>query len=207
LQALLQIKTEKEDVMRWDKIIVTVLAAGVVALWGSYAHAEEFSARLSGFNEIGGVGAGETGAILTDATGTLHLTLDKNSSTIAYTLTYTGPFSSAVQQAHIHFGKLHVAGGIIVWLCQTAAKPSPTAGTPTCPTPSPSATVTGVLTATSVIAVAAQNVTAGDFDAIEDALTSNTAYVNIHTATFGAGEIRGQIRASEEEKKDKDHHD
>lgn len=193
--------------MRWHKLIETVFAVAVVALWGSYAHAEEFSARLSGFNEIGGLGAGETGAILTDATGTLHLDLDKKSGSIAYTLTYTGPFSSAVQQAHIHFGKLHVAGGIIAWLCQSAAKPSPTPGTPFCPTPMPSATVTGVLTAANVIAATGQNVTAGDFDALEDALTSNTAYVNIHTATFGAGEIRGQIRADKEKKKDSNKED
>jgi len=191
--------------MRWYKLSEFVLFVAVVTLWGSYAQAQRFSARLSGFNEIGGVGAGETGAILTDATGTLQLDLDKKTSSISYTLTYTGPFSSQVQQAHIHFGKLHVAGGIIVWLCQTTAKPSPTAGTPTCPIPMPSATVTGVLTAANVIAVAAQNVTAGDFDAIEDALTSNTAYVNIHTATFGAGEIRGQIKANEGHDEHHDH--
>jgi len=191
--------------MRWYKLSKFVLFVAVVTLWGSYAQAQRFSARLSGFNEIGGVGAGETGAILTDATGTLQLDLDKKTSSISYTLTYTGPFSSDVQQAHIHFGKLHVAGGIIVWLCQTTAKPSPTAGTPTCPIPMPSATVTGVLTAANVIAVVAQNVTAGDFDAIEDALTSNTAYVNIHTATFGAGEIRGQIKANEGHDEHHDH--
>ena len=34
----------------------------------------------------------------------------------------------------------------------------------------------------------------GDFDALTDALTSNTAYGNIHTVNFPAGEIRGQIR-------------
>jgi hypothetical protein len=37
-------------------------------------------------------------------------------------------------------------------------------------------------------------VTAGDFDAVTDALNSNTAYANVHTAKFPAGEIRGQVR-------------
>jgi len=192
--------------MRWYKLSEFVLFVAVVTLWGSYAQAQRFSARLSGFDEIGGVGAGETGAILTDATGTLQLDLDKKTSSISYTLTYTGPFSSQVQQAHIHFGKLRVAGGIIVWLCQTTAKPSPTPNlTPSCLTPAPSATVTGTLTAANVIGPTAQNVTVGDFDALEDALTSNTAYVNIHTATFGAGEIRGQIKANEGHDENQDH--
>jgi CHRD domain len=54
--------------------------------------------------------------------------------------------------------------------------------------------VTGTLTAASVIGPAAQNVTAGDFDAVTDALNSNTAYANVHTAKFPSGEIRGQVR-------------
>ena len=37
----------------------------------------------------------------------------------------------------------------------------------------------------------------GDFDAVEDALTSNTAYVNVHTTNLPAGEIRGQIHRGE----------
>jgi hypothetical protein len=36
-------------------------------------------------------------------------------------------------------------------------------------------------------------VTVGDFAAVVAALTSVTAYANIHTKAFPAGEIRGQI--------------
>jgi hypothetical protein len=43
-------------------------------------------------------------------------------------------------------------------------------------------------------------VTVGDFNAIVAALTSNTAYANIHTTAFPAGEIRGQIH-----REDRDH--
>jgi hypothetical protein len=164
---------------------------------------------LLGFNEIGSIPSGATyaqsytGAVLTDATGTLHLDLDKKTSTIAYTLTYTGPFTSDVQQAHIHFGKSRDSGGIVVWLCQTTAKPAPAsvaAITPFCTTtPSPTATVTGTIMAANVLALAGQNVPAGVFDAIADALTSNTAYVNIHTLNFPGGEIRGQIHSEEED--------
>jgi CHRD domain-containing protein len=189
------------------KLFGAALAASVVVFSASYACAEQFKARLLGFNEIGSIPSGATyaqsytGAVLTDATGTLQLDLDKK--TIAYTLTYTGPFTSNVQQAHIHFGKSRDSGGIVVWLCQTTAKPAPAsvaAITPFCTTtPSPTATVTGTIIAASVLALAGQNVTAGMFDAIANAITSNTAYVNIHTMNFPGGEIRGQIHSEEED--------
>jgi len=181
--------------MRRHKLIEAAVAAGFVALWGGVAHADEYSARLSGFNETGGLNA-ESGAILTNGTGTLQLDLDNKSQTATYTLTFSD-LSSAVTQAHIHFAKVHVPGGIFIWLCQTAAKPSPTAGTPFCPTAG--GTVTGTITGASVIAVPTQNVTAGDFDALTDALSSNTAYTNVHTVNFPGGEIRGQVRKSEKD--------
>jgi len=185
------------------KMIATV-AVGVVALWGGVAHAdgggantEEFSARLNGFNVTGGLptmanpGA-ETGAILTEGTGTVQLDLGKNSAT--YSLTYSG-LTSPVLQAHIHFGKVHTPGGIMVFFCTNLGNGP--AGTPTCP--ASGGTVTGTWTASSVVAIAGQNVTAGDFDALTDALTSNTAYANVHTMNFKAGEIRGQVRKSEKD--------
>ena len=204
--------------MRRYDITATAFAAAV-AFSASYACAQEFTAHLTGFNEIGSIPTtvtvtalgtaaptSYTGAVLTDATGTLHLDLDKKTGTIAYMLTYTGPFTSDVQQAHIHFGKSRDSGGIVVWLCQTTAKPAPaqvSAITPTCTTiPSSTATVTGTITLDNVLAVPGQNVTAKDFDAITDAITSHTAYANIHTATFPGGEIRGQVHAVE---KDHDH--
>ena len=203
--------------MRRYDITATAFAAAV-AFSASSACAQEFTAHLTGFNEIGSIPTtvtvtvlgtpaptSYTGAVLTDATGTLHLDLDKKTGTIAYTLTYTGPFTSDVQQAHIHFGKSRDSGGIVVWLCQTTAKPAPaqvSAITPTCTTPSPTATVTGTITLDNVLAVPGQNVTANDFDAITDAITSHTAYVNIHTANFPGGEIRGQVRSKEEEEKE-----
>ncbi len=174
------------------KLIKTVLAVGVVVLWGGYVHADDFSANLSGFEEVGPLGAMETGAILSGATGTLRLHLDKKSETITYTLTYSQGLSAPVTQAHIHFGKVHVAGGIMAFLCTNLAN-GPT-GTPLCPTPS--GTVSGVLDANSVIGPTAQNVTARDFDALVAALTSDTAYVNVHTTKFPAGEIRGQIKGN-----------
>ena len=165
-----------------------IVIVAMLGLWVAAASAEEFSATFSGFQEVGGVGAGQTGAIFSSGTATLHLNLDKQSSSITYTLTYSD-LSANVTQAHIHFGKRHVGGGIVAFLCTNLGNGP--AGTPACPVPN--GTVTGTITASSIVAVAAQNVTAGDFDALEAMLESNTAYGNVHTVKFPVGEIRGQI--------------
>src|SRR5437870_11437719 len=183
--------------MRLNKLTKGILAAAVVAFSASYAYAEEFFARLNGFQELGAQN-NETGAILSGATGTLNLKLDKNSGTATFTLTYsnvgtTPPKTGTVTQAHIHFGKVHSAGGVMVFFCTNLGNGP--AGTQSCP--ANSGTVTGTFTAASVVAIAGQNVNAGDFDALVDALDSNTAYANIHTTALPAGEIRGQIRGDE----------
>jgi hypothetical protein len=174
---------------RYLLAIVSVSALILVSF--APANAQPFSSKLSGFNEIGALNA-LTGAILTEGQGTLTANLDTAAQTLTYTLTYSG-LSANVTQAHFHFAKEHVAGGIFVFLCTNLGNGP--ASTPACPPAG--GTVSGTLTAASVLAVPTQNITAGDFDALEDALTSNTAYVNVHTVKFPAGEIRGQITQSE----------
>jgi hypothetical protein len=155
------------------------------------AAAQEFKAQLNGFNEIGGL-TGPTGAILTNGTGTFALHFDKNSAT--YSLTYSG-LTTNVTQAHIHFGKVHVAGGIFVFLCTNLGNGP--AGTPACPPTG--GTVTGTITAASILAVPGQNIPAGNFDVLVSALGFNTAYANVHTTQFPAGEIRGQVKHAADE--------
>lgn len=169
----------------------TMLAVAACALAFSAAHAraEQFSAKFSGFQEIGALGAGETGAILSNGRGSLDLKLDRHAQTLDFTLTYSG-LSADITQSHIHFGKVHVAGGIMVFFCSNLANGP--AGTQPCPPAG--GTVSGTITAANVVGPATQNVTPGDFDALARALESNTAYGNIHTTKFPAGEIRGQIR-------------
>jgi len=193
--------------MRRQRLIEAAVMAGFIALWGGVAHAdgsgansEEFSARVSGFQELGTINA-QTGAILSAGSGTVNLKLDRTAGTIDYTLTYsdvgtTAPLTGTVTQAHIHFGKARDSGGILVYFCTNLSFTGHTGPTPpTCP--STSGTVAGTWTAANVQAVATQNVKAGDFDALVEALTSNTAYANIHTTALGAGEIRGQVRKGE----------
>jgi hypothetical protein len=160
---------------------------------------DHFSTTLSGFEEVGGVGAGQTGAVLSAGTGTLDLQLDRNAQVLNFTLEYSG-LGSNVTQAHIHFGKRHVGGGIMVFFCSNLANPP--AGTQPCP--ANGGTVTGTITAASVIGPAAQGVTAGNFDAVVEALDNDTAYGNIHTTNFPAGEIRGQVRHRDRGRHDRD---
>ena len=179
-------KAQWEDIMHCIKLACTSLAAFM--LLGAHAEAAEFSAHFSGFQEVGGVGAGQTGAIFSQGKGTLELDLNKNANALVFKLTYSG-LGSGVTQAHVHFGKVHVAGGIIAFFCSNLGNgPS---GTPACPQ---AGTVTGTITSGMVIGPTPQGIAPGNFDALVAALTSNTAYGNIHTVNFPAGEIRGQIR-------------
>jgi len=174
--------------MNFQKFSFAVLAAAAFALPAASANADEFATTFSGFNEVGALGAGETGAILSAGTASLKLDLDRTNQTVKFTLTFSG-LSSAVTQSHIHFGKVHTAGGVMVFFCSNLA----TAPAGVQPCPAGGGTVTGTITAANVLALAGQNVTAGDFTALVDALDSNTAYANIHTTNFPAGEIRGEI--------------
>ena len=168
------------------------LAASLFVATAGLARAEEFTAKLAGFNEVGGLGAGETGAIMSAGTATVKLDLDRTAQTLTYTLTYSG-LSANILQSHIHFGKVHTAGGIIVFFCSNLGNGP--AGTPACPLPA--GTVSGTLSPASVVGPTAQAITAGDWAGLVAALSSNTAYANIHTANFPAGEVRGQVVRAE----------
>ncbi len=171
--------------MGGNRLVSATFGTAALMLVGAPADASEFSAKLSGFAEV-------PAAILSNGRGTVSLVLDKRAGTLTYNLTYSG-LGSPVTQAHIHFGKIHVAGGIIVFFCSNL--PGPPAGTPACP--ASGGTVTGTITAASVVGLLAQNIPPGSFAGLVAALTSDTAYANVHTVGFPPGEIRGQIRHGE----------
>ena len=202
--------------MRGLGLIGPTLGIAALAATGGGAVADEFSGRLDGFQEIGAL-AGPTGAVLSNGTGTVELSLDRKSNTITYKLTYsdvgkTPPQPGTVSQAHIHFGKKHVAGQVMVFFCTNLTPPAGVPKPPSCPLNS--GTVTGTFIGANVLQQLSQNIGGGDFDALVDALTSNTAYANIHTVplqgatntAFPAGEIRGQIHKGDLDEKH-DHHD
>jgi hypothetical protein len=150
--------------MRFRSISSAALTTAAFLLMGTHGNANDgsqYGASFSGFEEIGGLGAGETGAIFSQGQGSLSLKVDKGNRLINFQLTYSG-LSSNITVSHIHFGKERVAGGVMVFFCSNLPAPPP--GTQVCPVPS--GTVTGTIVPANVIGPTPQNVTAGDFDAL-----------------------------------------
>jgi CHRD domain len=178
-----------EGVMRYQMFASAAFATAAFMLQSTDAKAEDYFATFSGFEEIGALN-NETGAIFSPGQGTLALSLNTTAGTLNFTLSYSSlSIGGTVTQSHIHFGKEHVPGGVMVFFCSNLS--SAPMGTQACPTLG--GTVSGTITGSNVLALAGQHVSAGDFGALVAALQSNTAYGNIHTTLFPSGEIRGQI--------------
>jgi CHRD domain len=174
--------------MRFKMPASIILMAAPLMLLGTCANATDFSAKLVGFEELP--------AVFSKGTGTLDLDLDRKARTITFKLTFSG-LSAPVTQSHIHFGKEHVAGAVTVFFC-TNLNNGP-AGVQPCP--AGGGTVTGTITGGNVLAIPAQAMPAGDFDALVTLLVTDTAYANVHTTNFPAGEIRGQIHFGDEDRR------
>ena len=172
--------------MRCKLLASAALLAAPFILFGTRVNAEEFTARMVGFQEVA--------AIFSRGQGMLQLDLDKKARTITFKETFSG-LSSPVTQSHIHFGKIHVVGGITVFFCTNLNNGPP--GTQTCP--AGGGTVSGTIMAGNVLPIAAQGMPAGDFDALVELIETQSAYANVHTNNFPAGEIRGQIRRAEKD--------
>jgi hypothetical protein len=130
----------------------------------------------------------EVPAVSTTGKGQLRLFVYPEQTTISYELSYSGLQADATQ-AHIHFGQPAVNGGISVFLC-TNLNNGP-AGTQACPLRS--GTISGTITAASVLGPDAQGIAPGEIDALVDALRQQLTYVNVHSTRWLGGEIRGQI--------------
>lgn len=172
------------------KTVGTVLTLAIVGVAVGTATAndrrkreEVVVAALAGHNEV-------PSSLSTPARGLFRAEIDEDAGTITYRLSYEGFTAPAtVTQAHIHFGERHLVGGISVFLCTNLGNGP--AGTPACP--AESGTVTGTLTAASVIGPAAQGIGVGEFAEVLRAIRVGAAYANVHSSQFPAGEIRGQI--------------
>jgi len=169
------------------------LAAGVAVLGmagvGTAAVAHDrsrFDASLSGFEELP--------TLSTQGGGYFKASLNRGQDELHYELSYRGPFDAnpaggTVTQAHIHLGARAFSGGVSAFLCSNLGNGP--AGTPACPPLN--GTVTGVIKAAQVVGPVNQGILAGEFAELVRAMRAGATYANVHTSTFGPGEIRGQI--------------
>src|SRR5207245_11241066 len=154
---------------------VAAVTANLLAASAAYSQTERFSASLGGENEVP--------PINTAGTGAFEMTIQQG--TITFSLTFSG-LSSPLSVAHLHFAPSKVAGGVMIFLCGGG-------GQPACPAAT-EGTITGTITAANVTGPTAQGIAAGDLDSALAAVRNDLAYANMHTANFGSGEIRGQVR-------------
>jgi hypothetical protein len=156
--------------------LLIILAVPLPGLAG-----ERLKAHLTGYEEV-------PLPFSTPGSGEFSAKVSEDETSIDYELTYSGLVN--VLQAHIHFGERWVAGGISAFLCSNLGNGP--AGTPLCP--ANEGTVTGTITASSVVGPAGQGIAPGDFAALLAAIRAGVTYANVHTAAHPGGEIRGQIR-------------
>jgi len=191
---------------------ITIAATAVFAIAGTaIGFTSEGSRR---FREIL-TGLKEAPAVVsTTATGTFRADINGDETEIKYTLTFKD-LEGDVRQAHIHIGLPQNSGGIVLWLCDSEANPSPLASTPACNVNDPgdlrNGTVSGTLTEADVQSLTANGIagptatTAGEFAEVIALVRAGKTYVNVHSAKFGAGEVRSQLDNRGNDFNDHDH--
>jgi hypothetical protein len=156
------------------------LAAGVLATVAACSDADggtsapalptSFTATLNGANE-------KPTAATTPAVGTA--TVSVNGGTVTYTVTMSS-LTGAPRLSHIHGpGDATVAAGVLVNF------PSITTVTTN------AGTISGTFTAADIVGQGGQPPMS--LDSLVSLMRTGKTYVNVHTAQYGGGEIRGQL--------------
>jgi hypothetical protein len=157
------------------RIIIAVAAVATIATFSACGSdtqtavtpSVKYVSTLSGANEVG------TPTRVTSATGTATYTLTGN--ILTYTVTVNG-LTAPATASHIHSAPAGVNGNVIVPYVTAAVA---------------SGTVTsGTLDLSQPIFNGATSITG---DSLRTLLNNGGAYTNVHTSTYTAGEIRGQI--------------
>ena len=168
--------------------LIALSAVAVLPVHADATHGDKLDADLTGFNEVP--------TLSTPAKADLDARISKDETQIDYTLTYNN-FPTMVTQSHIHLGKRAVNGGVSVFLCSNLNNGP--AGTPACPNNAGadgtfSGTVSGTLTAASVVGPTAQGIAPGEFAELVAAIRADATYANVHSTQFPGGEVRAQVR-------------
>ena len=154
---------------------ITALAVSLLAVPAAYSQTERFSASLIGANEVPPI----------NTAGRADFNMTIQPSGITFSLNFSD-LSSPLAVAHLHFGVPNVTGGVMIFLCGGGNQPA-------CPATT-SGTITGTITAANVTGPVTQGVAVGDLETALRIVRDGLSYANMHTANFGSGEIRDQVR-------------
>jgi hypothetical protein len=154
--------------------LVAAMAAIAVPAVGSPAAPPVSVAHLSGGEEVPPAD--------TRATGQAIFKLSRDGTSLEYRLIAAN--IENLSMAHIHLGPAGVNGPVVVWLYPDAPPPQPIEGRFS------GVLATGTITADDLVGPLA-GMTLDDL--LAEMAAGNT-YVNVHTAQYPGGEIRGQIR-------------
>ncbi len=169
---------------RWMGASVALCTLVVVVLSGSASAdndqhgapsitASAFDAVLTAANEVP--------PTTSTGLGLASLMLSADGNTLSYTVELTGA-TSTVSAAHIHLGQPGQNGEVVVNLCGAGSAPACVQEGVIAVGAVPAANLVGSLSGHAL----------GD---LISALRSGGAYVNVHTANFPNGELRGQVTA------------
>lgn len=130
-------------------------------------------------------GDAETPPVATDATGSAHVMISDDGSSISFEVTFDDlSGDGTATMAHIHYGPDQSAPGpVMIWLTEVGV-----------PDGSFASPISGTATEAQFMAVdgGPQN-----FAEAVQAIRDGDTYVNIHTAAYPGGEIRGQLTGDE----------
>src|SRR5262249_18736680 len=132
--------------------VLTVLGVSLLMITTAYAQSD-FKAKLQGFQEAP--------AVVSAGSGTAHITISDDGTSIKYELTYSGLEGSTVPGgkvlfAHIHVGQRNVSGGVAVFFCGGGKTPVTQAACPASATGNNA--ITGTWTAADIVGPTAQGV-------------------------------------------------
>ena len=159
--------------------VTSLIYAGAV---GADDERHRVKANLIGFQET-------PLTLSTPGTGKFTATIDDDAQRIDYKLSFEGLEAPAIA-AHIHLGARATTGGVSAFLCSGGNKP---------PCPPGGGTVTGTITPADIIGPAAQGIAPGEFAEVVRAIRNGAVYANVHSTLRPGGEIRGQLRSSDED--------
>ena len=163
--------------VRWSPTNIVDSAQGTFdRLFTVYEGGDQFAAELSASEEVP-VNASTGGAVV-------RLMLNQD-GTLSYELRATAPIQNATQ-AHIHLGARDQNGPVVLFLFGLVAPQNFNAG---------DLISTGTVADTNVIA------RPGFTPSIQELVSrmrQGRAYANLHTTSFPGGEIRGQVKVTDE---------